>query len=95
MRISGNVSAVTGIYTNDKKISKVENVNKLSLGKDDIKISSKAKDYTTAMNALKNVPDVRQDRVDEITNKLAKNEYKISGNDIADRILNDGFDASI
>ena len=30
MRISGNVSAVTGIYTNDKKISKVENVNKLS-----------------------------------------------------------------
>lgn len=95
MRISGNVSAVTGIYTNDKKISKVENVNKLSLGKDDIKISSKAKDYTTAMNALKNVPDVRQDRVDEIANKLAKNEYKISGDDIADRILNGGFDASI
>ena len=95
MRISGNVSAVTGIYTNDKKISKVENVNKLSLGKDDIKISSKAKDYTTAMNALKNVPDVRQDRVDEISAKLAKNAYKISGDDIADRILNGGFDASI
>ena len=95
MRISVNVSAVTGIYKNDKKISKGENVNKLSLGKDDIKISSKAKDYTTAMNALKNVPDVRQDRVDEISAKLAKNEYKISGDDIADRILNGGFDASI
>ena len=95
MRISGNVSAVTGIYTNDKKISKVENVNKLSLGKDDIKISSKAKDYTTAMNALKNVPDVRQDKIDEISAKLAKSEYRISGDDIADRILNGGFDASI
>ena len=47
------------------------------------------------MNALKNVPDVRQDRVDEISAKLAKNEYKISGDDIADRILNGGFDASI
>lgn len=95
MRISGNVSAVTGIYTNDKKISRVENVNKLSLGKDDIKISSKAKDYTTAMNALKNVPDVRQDKIDEISAKLAKSEYRISGDDIADRILNGGFDASI
>ena len=57
MRISGNVQGVTGIYTNDKRISRVENVNKLSLGRDDIKISSKAKDFSIAMNALKNVPD--------------------------------------
>ncbi len=95
MRISGNVSAVAGIYTNDKKISRVENVNKLSLGKDNIKISDKAKDYTTAMNALKNVPDIRQDRVAEISAKLANSDYKISGDDIADKILNGGFDASI
>jgi negative regulator of flagellin synthesis FlgM len=95
MRISGNVQGVAGIYTNDKKISKVENVNKLSLGRDDIKISSKAKDYSVAMNALKNIPDVRQDKVDEVAKKLANGEYKVSGDDIADKILNDSFDASI
>lgn len=95
MRISGNVSSVTGIYTNEKRISKVENVNKVGLGKDDIKISSKAKDYVTAMNALKNVPDVRMDKVDEISKKLANSEYKVAGDDIADKILNDSFDASI
>ena len=95
MRISGNVSGVAGIYTNDKKISKVENVNKLNLGRDDIKISSKAKDYSIAMNALKNIPDVRQDRVDEVAKKLANNEYEVSGDDIADKILNDSFEASI
>lgn len=95
MRISGNVSGVSGIYTNDKKISKVENVNKLSLGRDDIKISNKAKDYSVAMNALKNIPDIRQDRVDEVAKKLANNEYEVSGDDIADKILNDSFEASI
>ena len=95
MRISGNVQGVTGIYTNEKRISKVENVNKISLGRDDIKISSKAKDFSVAMNALKNVPDIRQDRVDEISKKLADNDYKVSGDDIADKILNDSFDASI
>lgn len=95
MRISGNVQGVAGIYTNDKKVSKVENVNKLSLGRDDIKISSKAKDYSVAMNALKNIPDIRQDRVEEISKKLANDEYKVSGEDIADKILNDSFDASI
>ena len=95
MRISGNVSGVAGIYTNDKKISKVENVNKLNLGRDDIKISSKAKDYSIAMNALKNIPDVRQDRVDEVAKKLANKEYDVSGDDIADKILNDSFEASI
>lgn len=95
MRISGNVQGVAGIYTNDKKISKVENVNKLNLGRDDIKISSKAKDYSVAMNALKNIPDIRQDRVDEVAKKLANNEYNVSGDDIAEKILNDSFDASI
>ena len=95
MRISGSVQGVAGIYTNDKRISKVENVNKLNLGRDDIKISSKAKDFSIAMNALKNIPDVRQDKVDEISKKLESNEYKISGDDIADKILNDSFDASL
>ena len=89
MRISGNVSGVSGIYTNDKKISKVENVNKISLGRDDIKISSKAKDFSVAMNALKNVPDVRMDRVNEISAKLESGEYKVSGDDIMNKLFSE------
>lgn len=92
MRISGNVSGVTGIYTNDKKISKVENVNKVSETKDDVKISNVGKDYAVALNALKDVPDVRQDKVDDISSKISKNEYSVSGEDIADKIMNESFD---
>ena len=87
MRISGNVSGVAGIYTNDKKISKVENVNTISPAKDDVKISNVGKDFTIAMNALKDVPDIRMDRVNELSAKIERGEYNVSGEDIASKIL--------
>jgi len=87
MRITGNVGNVTGVYTNDKRISRLENTNKISPAKDDVKISSVGKDFTIAMNALKDVPDIRMDRVNEISAKIASGEYNVSGNDIAAKIL--------
>ena len=39
------------------------------------------------MNALKNVPDVRTDRVNELTAKLESGEYKVSGDDIMNKIF--------
>jgi negative regulator of flagellin synthesis FlgM len=87
MKITGNVASVTGVYTNDKRISKVENTNKISMGQDDVKISSKGKDYAVAMNALKNVPDVRMDKVNDIAAKLESGEYKVSGDDIMNKLF--------
>ena len=87
MRITGNVGNVTGVYTNDKRISRVENTNKISPASDDVKISNVGKDFTVAMNALKDVPDIRMDRVNELSAKIEKGEYNVSGEDIASRIL--------
>jgi len=87
MKITGNVASVTGVYTNDKRISRVENTNKISMGQDDVKISSKGKDYAIAMNALKNVPDVRTDKVNELSAKIESGEYKVSGDDIMNKLF--------
>lgn len=87
MRITGNVGNVTGVYTNDKRISRVENTNKISPASDDVKISSVGKDFAFAMNAVKNTPDIRMDRVNEISAKIASGEYNVSGDDIAAKIL--------
>lgn len=89
MKITGNVTGVTGIYTNDKRISRVENTNKISMGTDDVKISSTGKDFAIAMNALKNVPDVRMDRVNEISAKLESGEYNVSGDDIMNKLFSE------
>ena len=87
MRITGNVGNVTGVYTNDKRISRIENTNKISPVKDDVKISNVGKDFTIAMNALKDVPDIRMDRVNELSAKIERGEYNVSGEDIASKIL--------
>lgn len=89
MKITGNVASVTGVYTNDKRISRVENTNKISMGTDDVKISSKGKDFAIVMNALKDVPDVRMDRVNEISAKLESGEYKVSGDDIMNKLFSE------
>lgn len=87
MRITGNVGSITGVYTNDKRISRVESTNKISPASDDVKISNVGKDYAIAMNALRDVPDIRMDRVNELSAKIASGEYNVSGEDIASKIL--------
>ena len=92
MRITDSVPQVTGIYTNDKRVSRVESLNNVTAARDDIKISSTGKDFATALNALKNVPDIRQDRVDEISAKINNGEYKVSGEDIMNKLFNEHVD---
>ena len=86
MRIDG-LPQVTGIYTNDKKVSRVENLNNVENVKDNVKISEVGKDYAIAQKAMKDIPDVRQDRVEEVKAKIEKGEENVKGEDIATKIL--------
>lgn len=87
MRIGDGLPQVTGIYTNDKKVSRVENLNNVQGIKDNVKISEVGKDYNIAQKALKNVPDVRQDKVDAVMAKMEKGDYEVKGDDIASKII--------
>ena len=88
MRISDSIAQVSGIYTNDKKVSRVENVNKSEGIKDNFKISEVGKDFSIAQKALKEIPDVRQDKIDAALAKIEKGEYEqVKSEDVADKIL--------
>jgi len=87
MRIGDGLPQVTGIYTNDKKVSRVENLNNVQGIKDNVKISEVGKDYNIAQKALKNVPDVRQDKIDAVMAKMEKGDYEVKGDDIASKII--------
>jgi len=88
MRIGDGLPQVTGIYTNDKRVSRVENLNNVESVKDNVKISEVGKDYAIAQKALKDIPDVRQDRVEEVKAKMEKGEMEnVKGEDIATKIL--------
>lgn len=92
MRIDGNVNAVTSIYTNDKRISRVDSLNKAGQVQDAVKISDKGRDFAVAQRALKDIPDIRQDKVNELSAKINSNGYSIKGEDIANKIFSAGID---
>lgn len=88
MRIGDGLPQVTGIYTNDKKVSRVENLNNVTGVKDNVKISEVGKDYAIAQKALKDIPDVRQDKIDAAMAKIEKGDYNnVKGEDIASKII--------
>ena len=91
MRISENVQQVASIYTKENKVSHIETPNKVSGIRDNIKISETGKDYALVQKALKDIPDIRQDRIDAVMSKMNKGEYSVKGNDIADKLFKDSF----
>ncbi len=70
---------------NLNKSNKVQNFN--SIGKDDLEISSTAKDYSVASMNLKDIPDAREDVVAKLKDKINSGNYKISPDNIADKLV--------
>lgn len=44
--------------------------------------------HSTMVNNLKDLPDVRKDKVAELKARIAAGEYNVSGKDIAEKIVN-------
>jgi len=87
MRITGGIQNVSEIYTKENRVNKINNVDKVDAPKDDVKISATGKDFSIAMNALKDVPDVREDKVNDIRSRIENGTYNVSGKDVAEKLL--------
>jgi negative regulator of flagellin synthesis FlgM len=87
MRINGDVSKISGIYSKNKNVGKVDKTESPSAKKDILSISNQAKDFQTALRALKDIPDIRQDKVKSIQKKFDSGEYNVNGNDLADKLI--------
>ncbi len=98
VRIYGGPQNVSRIYgssstSSTNKTSKASFTSK----KDDVSISAQAKSYQTVMKAVSEVPDIREDKVRELSEKINSGKYFISGQEIYDKIhkQKDETDASI
>ena len=88
MRISGEFPKINRVYNKNNGIKKFEKSSRIGYGgQDQISISNKGKDFQVVMKALKEVPDVRKDRVDDIEKKYNSGEYNVSGKDIIDKLV--------
>jgi len=84
-RIDG-VRPTTDIHKADRTAS-VKKAGSVSKKMDAVALSSEAKDFQVALRALKDVPDVRENRVDEVMAKISSGGFNMSSSEIASRLL--------
>ena len=87
MKIWGQIPQILGVYDKSKTASKVDKSSAVVSKKDAVSISNQGKDFQVALKAAKEVPDVRTNKVEEIKQKMQKDTYEVSGNEVADKVL--------
>jgi negative regulator of flagellin synthesis FlgM len=56
-----------------------------------VDLSTKAKDIQQAKNALNSLPDVREEKVQEIKAQVEKGTYKVNAEKIADKMVKESI----
>lgn len=72
------------IYEN-MSLKKVK-FNKSNNDKDGVEISEKAKDYQFALSKLKEVPEMRMEKVNKIKKEIESGTYNVEGKEIVDKM---------
>ena len=92
MRIPGDLSKITGVYGTQKNTGRIGKTGSVASKKDVLSISNEAKDFQAVYKALKDVPDIRQSKVNELSEKLEAGSYDVTGRDVASKLINTVFD---
>lgn len=95
MKIWGEIPRILGVYDKQKNISKTDKTSGVTSKKDVVSISNQAKDFQTITKALRDVPDIRQDKVNELSEQLNSGTYNVSGKEIADKVLKSIVDKKV
>ncbi len=95
MKVWGEIPRILGIYNKQKNVGRINKTSPTASKKDVISISGEGKDYQTALKALKNVPDVRAEKVKELYEKYQSGNYDVKGKDIADKMLQSFIDKKV
>lgn len=62
---------------------------------DSVEISRTGKDYQIAKQAVAQSPDIREDKVNAIKQAMISGTYNVSGEELADKLIEDYFNQSI
>ena len=94
MRIN-RLNNIFQIYNKNTKTKKVTS-DKRKDGKDEIKLSEKAIEFQHALKKVREVEDIRVDKVEKIKTQVKSGTYYVDGKKIAEKMLEDiGFNKKI
>jgi len=95
MKIWGEIPKISEVYGKQNNVNKVGKTSGVSSKKDVVSISNQAKDFQTVMKSIKDVPDVRADIVNELSEKYQSGKYDVSGSEVADKVLKSIIDKKV
>lgn len=70
-----------------KQVDKTEKTEPAAMARDKIEISTEARDFQIAMKAFKELPDVRQEKIEELRSQVQSGQYKPSAEAVVDKIM--------
>ncbi len=82
---NSNISQIMKLY--NKSIRPMEKSQDVGKAEDKLDLSHKAKEFQVAMQAFKDLPEVRQDKVEELKAGIHNKSYSVSGKEVLDKIL--------
>lgn len=87
MKIYSNMNVQKVIKGYNKNVGNVKKTGKSEMKRDQLEISQSAKDFQIAMDAFKKLPDVRQEKIDDVKDQIDKGTYKPSAEDIIKKMM--------
>lgn len=92
MRVDAT-NKVNQVYqaNNVKKVTMTSSINT----SDSLVLSQTGKDIQIAKQAIAQIPDVREDKVNQLKASLASGTYDVSAEELADKLIDNYFDQSI
>lgn len=55
--------------------------------KDEVVLSTQAQEFAHILQKIKNMPDVREEKVQELTQRIQSGEYHVEAKDVADKMI--------
>ena len=90
----GQVPGVTGVY-NKQGVAKAEKTKEVQGKKDVVSISNSGQDYNVAMKALREIPNVRIEKVEELSQQIESGSYNPSGDKVVETMIKNIVDKKV
>ena len=55
--------------------------------KDEVVLSTQAQEFAHILQKIKNMPDVREEKVQELTQRIQSGEYHVEAKEVADKMI--------
>jgi len=86
---SSQIQNIMKIYADQNKVTKSAKPQGSGLAPktDEVILSTQAQEFSQIYKALKAMPDVRNDKVKEFSDRIAQGDYSVEAKDVAEKMV--------